>query len=335
MREKVSVIIPAYNEASVIGCCLNSLLPYINSGKVIEIIVVNDGSRDTTSDIARSFGVTVIETANLGAGGARNLGARSASGDLLWFVDADCVVDENALDVLLPHFRELNVVGVGGAYGNQLPGKLLPSLIHDEIAWRHLAMDGAVDFLASFNVIYRRDIFLEVGGFDTSFKKAQDAELAFRLTKEGRRLKFDRKSLVSHFHEDNFKVYLAVQFWQGFFRLMLYFRHPEKVTGDSYSSDIDFLQPVFCALALTVCLFWLSFFFTLVGLFGCLGLIFIAVILAYRIYNSFTVFRFWLFTPFYCFRAFSRTLGMIWFCIRNLRSSLSRGWRLFLSSVKA
>jgi glycosyltransferase involved in cell wall biosynthesis len=83
----VSLIVPAYNEENHIRACLNSLLCQTVSG---EIIVVDDGSTDRTSEIVQSFpAVQLLQQNHQGPGKARNLGAQHAIGDILVFCDAD------------------------------------------------------------------------------------------------------------------------------------------------------------------------------------------------------------------------------------------------------
>ncbi|WP_444925680.1 glycosyltransferase [Microbulbifer sp. TRSA002] len=309
--QTISVIIPAYNEELHIGFCLESMHILSTRDDVLEVIVVDDGSSDRTVEVARSFGVRLLSSPNLGAGGARNIGAKNAQGNLLWFVDADCIIKEDTLDYLLAQITETKSVGVGGSYANQLPGKYLPSLIHDEIELKHSLMGEDVDFLASFSVLYRKDIFLTNGGFNPSFRKAQDVELSFRLVQNGARLKFEPKSKVYHFHEENLIDYLKVQFSQGFYRIKLYNEYPRKIKGDSYSSLSDLFQPIFSVFI------FLSLFgvlFKPLFIFFWVGLIFLnlsGAYISYRIYRSLKKKKFYFFIPFYFFRSLVRTLGML------------------------
>ncbi|WP_299582743.1 glycosyltransferase [uncultured Microbulbifer sp.] len=307
----VSVIIPAYNEERHIGFCLKSLWPLRLRGDLVEVIVVNDGSTDQTAEIAKSFGVKLLNSPNLGAGGARNIGANNALGELLWFVDADCVVQEDSLDYLLFHLKNKKNIGVGGSYRNQLPGKYLPSLIHDEIEHKHSLMNGDVDFLASFSVLYRKDAFLASGGFNSEFKKAQDVELSFRLAGSGAHLKFEPKSKVYHFHEENILKYLKVQYMQGFYRIKLYREYPAKLKGDSYSSLADMFQPVFSLLILFSILGFLFESFFMLFWVGLLCLAFSGGVVSYSVYRNFKALKFYYFIPFYLVRALVRTVGML------------------------
>ena len=86
-----------------------------------ELIFVDDGSVDGSAVIAAAQGAVVVASGGRGAGAARNVGWRRASGELVWFVDSDCEADARALELLLPHLDQPGVCAVGGAYDNACP----------------------------------------------------------------------------------------------------------------------------------------------------------------------------------------------------------------------
>ena len=88
---RISVVIPAKDEASTIGAVINAILPHgpLGTGLVDEILVVDDGSRDGTADIAREAGATVLTLQGGGKGAAMAAGVEASSGDLLVFLDGD------------------------------------------------------------------------------------------------------------------------------------------------------------------------------------------------------------------------------------------------------
>ena len=87
--KKISVLVAAFNVENTISQTINSILD--QSYKNIEIIVINDGSRDNTENVLKTFGdkITVITTQNSGLGATRNLGLKMASGDYIMFIDGD------------------------------------------------------------------------------------------------------------------------------------------------------------------------------------------------------------------------------------------------------
>jgi glycosyltransferase involved in cell wall biosynthesis len=248
----VSVVIPGRNCAGTIRACLHAIgnIAKQSESPITEVLFVDDGSTDNSAVIAAEEGAQVLTGPGKGAGAARNRGWRAAKGDLIWFVDSDCVASGSALDALLPHLGDHAVGAVGGAYDNGCPDSLVACLIHEEIAVRHRAMPPEVDFLASFNVMYRRGVLETLDGFDERYLRGQDAELAFRTVDAGHRLRFEYTSRVAHFHERNLLAYFRAQFLQGYWRALLHFEHRGRTTGDSYSRFSDHLQPPVALLVL-------------------------------------------------------------------------------------
>jgi glycosyltransferase involved in cell wall biosynthesis len=307
---EVTLVIPARNAARVLRQCLEAAIGLLARDGLREIIVVDDGSTDETPEIARSLGVRVIPGTGAGPGAARNLGWRAAQTPLVWFIDSDCVAEPDALKLLLPHMADCSIAGVGGSYGNMRPDALLACLIHEEIIQRHLAMPAEVNFLATFNVLYRRDVLQQTGGFDESLKLAQDAELSFRIRAAGHRLKFEGRSRVRHFHPTRLIRYLRTQFWQGYFRVMLYARHPNRMAGDSYSGLIDHIQPPLAMVTLLATLM-LSFLpGSLAPLFLAMMLLILQFPLAFRLLRRTGKMSCLAFVPLGFVRAFSRGAGM-------------------------
>jgi len=238
-----TLVIPGRNVAATIRPCLDAVCPLLETSELVEILFVDDGSTDASADILTEFPVRVLRGGGQGAAAARNLGWREASTPLIWFIDADCVAEPDALRRLLPHMEEPSVAGVGGSYGNMRPESLQACLIHEEILARHRRMPAQVNVLASFNVLYRRAVLEKLDGFDTDCFWAHDAELAYRVGKRGFQLIFDPTSRVGHFHPNQLASYLFKQGKQGYYRVLLYQRHPARMAGDSYSGWLDYVQP--------------------------------------------------------------------------------------------
>jgi GT2 family glycosyltransferase len=135
------------------------------------------------------------------------------------------------------------VGGVGGSYGNMSPDSLLACLIHEEIVARHARMPDRDNYLATFNVLYRKSLLEKLGGFDERFVTAEDCELCWRVLAAGYELGFEPRSRVRHYHPMHWRTYLRTQRKHGYYRALLYMTHPRYVGGDAYSGLIDHVQP--------------------------------------------------------------------------------------------
>lgn len=249
-EQEVTLVIPGRNCAATIGACLDAVVPLRERGELTEIIFVDDGSTDGTAGVVADYDVTCIEGTGQGAGAARNLGWRAANTPLVWFVDSDCVPRSDALSILLPHLGNDEVSAVSGSYDNLHPKSAIACLIHEEIRERHRRMPAEIDHVATFNVLYRRRLLDELGGFDERYLKAQDAELSFRALRHGAHLRFEDASRVGHFHEQHLFAYLRVQRQQGYWRVFLHLTHRGHAQRNAYSDALDHLQPPLAMLAL-------------------------------------------------------------------------------------
>ena len=250
MTMAVSLVIPGRNASQTVRQCLNAVILLLDADGLEEIVFVDDGSTDDTAEIVGEYPVRLIQGPGGGPGAARNLGWRAATGDLIWFIDSDCVAEPDALERLLPHLDDPKVGGVGGSYGNMRSDSLLACLIHEEIVERHRSMPTRVNFLATFNVLYRRSILENLDGFDERFLKGQDAELSWRVLAAGYELGFELNSRVKHFHAARWRSYLRTQRQQGYWRVSLHLTHRGHATGDSYSGVVDHAQPLLAMLLL-------------------------------------------------------------------------------------
>lgn len=201
MNPPVSVIIPVHNGARDLPRCLTALRS--STVAVQECIVVDDGSTDDSAVVARGAGAVVLSAGRCaGPAAARNLGARAASGDLLFFTDADVTVHERTIEQLLECFRNApGVAAVIGSYDDSPAGggfvSQYKNLQHHYV---HQNSSTEAETFWSGCGLIRRDVFLEAGGFDESFSQPsiEDIELGYRLRAAGRRIVLDKRAQVKH-----------------------------------------------------------------------------------------------------------------------------------------
>jgi glycosyltransferase involved in cell wall biosynthesis len=170
----ISVIVPAYNAERTLDACLSALTrQFVPPGMQMEIIVVDDGSVDDTAHVASRYGVRLIRQANAGPSAARNAGAGAARGELLLFTDADCAPAPDWAARMAAPFADPDVAGAKGVY-QTAQMEPVARFVQVEYEDRYDRMRGQshIDFIDTYAAAYRRDIFLEAGGFDTTFRTA-------------------------------------------------------------------------------------------------------------------------------------------------------------------
>ncbi len=181
---RVSVVIPALNEAANLGRCLAGVHSQVVPPT--EVIVVDNGSTDGTAAAARSHGARVVHEPVRGRARARNAGIRRARGALLVFLDADCLPQVGWLERLLAPFEDSTVGCVGGETLCVEAGTELTKYL---IAKRYLSQTSTfahpfLPFAATATVAFRRKVFELVGLFDESLPDGEDADLSWRMQLE-------------------------------------------------------------------------------------------------------------------------------------------------------
>lgn len=226
---KVSVVICAYNAASTLEDNLSSLarLKYPN----YEVIVVNDGSRDATPEIASRYPFQLISVPNGGLSAARNLGLHAATGQIVAYTDADTRVDEHWLSHLVQPFLEHDLGGVGGP--NVVPtddGWIAQCVARSPGGPVHVMLDNTeAEHIPGCNMAFRKDALLKIGGFDPTYTKAgDDVDVCWRLQEIGYKLGFAPGALVWHHHRDSVKAYWRQQVGYGEGESFLQHRHTDR-----------------------------------------------------------------------------------------------------------
>ncbi len=174
----LSVIVPAYNEEEVIGQCIESLLNQTYQN--FEIFIVDDGSTDSTPDIVKRYAqknkkISLLKGPHKGPGNARNLGAKSANGEILILVDADMTFDKDYTQELIKPI--ISGKAIGTEDGKQIAsnkdniwsrcwGTYFKNYPHQTNGW-------------IFRAILKSE-FDRMGGFDPSFGYADDLTFYFK-----------------------------------------------------------------------------------------------------------------------------------------------------------
>lgn len=312
-----SVIVPAYNAARTINKCLDALQRQSIPKENYEIIVVDDGSTDTTPDLIRPYPVQYLRQANQGPATARNKGAQEANGEIILFTDSDCVPEQDWIEEMIKPFKNPEVVAVKGSYKtDQRTLTARFAQVEFEERFEMLKKIEFIDMVDTYSAAYRKSVFFSLSGFDTSFPVAnnEDTELSYKMSQAGHKMVFNPNAVVYHLgHPDSVKKYARLKFWRGYWRIVVYKRYPDKALKDSYTPQTLKLQILFMfASLLSLSFAWLDmpaiYFFFIISI-----SLFIASSVPFAVFALRRDTTVGLLVPFFLsLRALSLGMGSIW-----------------------
>jgi cellulose synthase/poly-beta-1,6-N-acetylglucosamine synthase-like glycosyltransferase len=265
MLPTISIIVPAFNEEAVIGECVDSLLNLDYPEQLLEIIVIDDASTDRTNEILSSFSrIRVLSGGHQGPSAARNRAIKLAKGEFIAFTDADCIVPPEWLKELMRGFESNLIAGVGGIQKPRRDASEMELLV-DEVFnllgivanySRKKSQLGLIDHNASCNVIYRKSVLLQLGGFDEALWPGEDVELDYRITKAGYRLVQNPNVAVWHKRPNNFTQFNAMMYKYGQAQAYLVLRYGpfRKIHFIPFVLPIAML--LFCSSTFTMTLYF-------------------------------------------------------------------------------
>ncbi|MFY1632111.1 glycosyltransferase [Solwaraspora sp. WMMB335] len=183
MQPQVSVVIPAYNSARTLAACLAAV--YAQSHPPAEVIVADDASTDATREIAGEFPVRLLTTpVNRGPAAARNRGIRASTGEVVFFVDADCAPSSTAIATALRILAQTpDVACVHGIYLTEPlydDGPVEAYRLLHAHHWR-ARNTGRVRTAIFALCAVRRTVFDDIGLFDENLRASEDVELSDRM----------------------------------------------------------------------------------------------------------------------------------------------------------
>jgi len=246
--EQISIIVPVANGGKFFLKCLDSLA--VLSPTPREIIVVADGDSDGSRTRARDFGAKVlVSQTSQGPANARNLGAESAEGDVLLFLDSDVTVPPNIVKKVCDEFAlfpstaaligSYDVAPTDPSYLSQYKN-LFHHYTHQSSSERAFTFWGACGAI-------RRSVFMEVGGFDDERYRRpciEDIELGYRLTREGQPIRLCKDIQVTHLKSWKPISYLKTEIFDRalpWSELILKQHHIEADLNLSYRNRISVL----------------------------------------------------------------------------------------------
>jgi O-antigen biosynthesis protein len=225
---RVSVVVCSYNAERTMEPCLASLekLNYPD----YEVIVVNDGSTDSTLSIAERFNYCrIISQQNKGLSVARNVGAEAATGEIVAYTDSDCVADPDWLTYLVAKMESANLVACGGPNFPPPEDSLVPAAVAVSPGGptHVLLSDDVAEHIAGCNMAFRRDVLLAMGGFDPIYRAAgDDVDICWRFQDAGHVIGFSPAAVVWHFRRNTVRAYVGQQRGYGKAEALVYSKHP-------------------------------------------------------------------------------------------------------------
>jgi len=237
----VSFIIPVRDDERRLRACLESLRANAYPAQRVEIVVVDNGSRDRSADVARDLGARVATVTGTRVSQLRNAGAALARGRILAFVDAD--------HLLAPGWIGAAVEGCGADPSIGAVGSLC--LAPNDGTWVQRAYDRLrgrtsgrqpVDWLGAGNLVVTRLAFEAVGGFDSSLDTCEDVDLCKRLRRAGYVLVSDDRLVNVHVGDPpTLAALFRGELWRGRSNLAVSFRPPVTM-GELPSAVVPVVQ---------------------------------------------------------------------------------------------
>ncbi len=253
MSTRLSVIIPNHNGSAFIEPCLQALFSVRH--QPFEVIVVDDCSTDNSIDLISRFPCRLIRLEKQeGASKARNTGARNSSGNALFFIDVDCVVqDDTILHAVNAYERNQDLV-IGGSYTAIAYDDTFFSTFQSIFINHSEFKKQEPDYIAAHAMVIDRQIFEKSGGFPEDFAPIiEDVEFSHRLKRSGHRLIMDNALLVRHIFNYDLDMSLRNAFRKSKY-WTAYSIANRDLTADSGTASIELKVTVFCS-----CLLWFLF----------------------------------------------------------------------------
>jgi GT2 family glycosyltransferase len=226
MTPSISVVTPTFDRRSSLERLLGSLGEQLYPMSEFEVVVVDDGSKDGTVDHLRRalhpFRLQVAQQPHRGPAAARNLGVTRATGDLILFLDDDVVA---APDLIARHVAAHAASADSVVIGPMSPPVGWPRSVW--VRWEEAKLQRQYEAMRNgdyactprqfftANASLPRERFVLAGGFDPSYKRAEDVELGYRLRDLGMRFVFEADAEVFHYATRTFESWCRTPYQYG------------------------------------------------------------------------------------------------------------------------
>ena len=242
----LSIVVPCFNEEKTVAKTINSLLATDYPKDKLEILVIDDGSKDNTWQVLQSLllhfktkapflsyqpPIKIFHKENGGKSSALNLGLTVASGEIFGCVDADSFVAPDAIAKMIKHFEDEEVMAVGSSVIVEKPKNMIELA---QAAEYHMAVyvKKVLGWLAGLHVVagalslFRKEVFAEIGNYRDAHR-TEDMEIIFRMQVRGMKIAQCHDAFVYTVAPDTVaKLYYQRRRWiYGFINNVLDYRH--------------------------------------------------------------------------------------------------------------
>lgn len=263
LNKLISIVIPVYNASNTLKECLEAI--YASDYSNYEVILADDCSTDNSLEIAANFSCKIIKLSqNSGAAAARNKGAKVAQGEIIFFIDSDIIITPDALSIINEDFESPEISGVVGLLSAKLRFKNFASQYKN--LWMHYTYKILPDFVGvSYTSItaFKKNIFLELGGFDMCYKEAnvEDTEFGQRFLTKNYKIYSDKRLDAEHIKHYTLSQVLKLDFKRSYELTMMFLRNFfKKEEQINYTSvPYTFIWSVFFS-CLSLLFFMISLF---------------------------------------------------------------------------
>jgi GT2 family glycosyltransferase len=291
-----SIIIPSYNRVDEVLECLESLRSINFDKEKFEVIVVDDGSTDSTIAFLKEyeqnveFNFSYYTEANQGPGSARNMGMQNARGDFFMFIDSDVTVPQDWLTHINKELHQQEAQAFGGpdSYRDDFPPLLkainyLMTAFITTVSFRGKKGKKLDKFYPrSFNMGLSRSLWEKIGGF-RKLRFGEDVEYSNRIMKTGAKVIFIESALVYQKRQTNIKRFFRQVFNLGMARINLY-----KI--DKSMLELRHIAPAIVTMIIFLVIIFAPFFESIYILFVT-GLIASILLLLYSMIDSIKMYK--------------------------------------------
>ena len=239
----VSIVVTTLDNELTMEGCIQSIEELDYQKKSIEVLVIDAGSKDSTISIVEKHGVRLISK-SLNAPAAYNYALKIVKSEIVGFIDADARVEKQWLKKLIPHLYNKEVAAAAGTIETWNKNRLISRCIGYDLNYRYNRIHGNVQRVATMNLILKKEVIEEVGGFDENLPTQYDTDVGTRISSAGYKIIVDTEAKCYHFHRSTLAQYFKQQFRYGENTVKLYFKHSHLMRGDEITDWWMNFQPI-------------------------------------------------------------------------------------------